>query len=162
MRQTVKDLRPPRVKARGLRKRSGLGASSVNIFLQDTEGSLRPAEASGTITNIFIDALANAPDSVRIRIASRQQTQFERFFLDRMESMTVASADEFFRQLVEQINEGLSTPFRTNVITHVSRFITINASFVAPLVRSGFLAILDLAHESMLDPNLRILTACVG
>jgi hypothetical protein len=144
----------------GIRRAPGQGGSSPNIFLQASE---RPTpRADGPSSDIFFEALALVPESVPLRITTRQQSQFESFFLDRIESLTMASADEFFTQLVGQINDGISAPFRASVAAHISLFVTINPSFVPSLVRSGFLATLDLTDEAMFEPNLRTLIACVG
>jgi hypothetical protein len=86
-----------------------------------------------TGSNIFIEALALVPDSVRVRITTHQQMQFERFFLDYMKSLMMASADEFFTQLVEQINEGLSAPFLAGVVAPSP--ISLRSPIICPLPR---------------------------
>jgi hypothetical protein len=133
-----------------------------NIFLRDSAppaslSSSSPAPSLAARTNLFLEALpqSEAPP------ANVKQTRFEQFFMDRMESIRLSTADAFFADLLKELSHDLSVNMCIHVVTQLSLFLAYNAAFVAPFVRSGFLRALELDMQVRFVPHVRMLVACV-
>jgi hypothetical protein len=76
--------------------------------------------------------------------------------MDKLETVTMATADKFFSELREQMNENISQVHKTYIFRQLSIFIYHNRSIVAAFLASDLLASMDFTSEELFEVNLRL------